>query len=167
MTADTDLSHTSPLSYSVDRAPLAITVPKIKTSAYPIVDSADMTRFIELEVRTEKNSKESFVMLNISDLSKKILDAREGVHNSFIVYKKLGKVIDLSNYFSVSKETVESVENTTIALDNTIDKLEDIIDNSSFGLNKFIMNLDLNRALTLQFILSNKVADYYSEDHKN
>lgn len=167
MIVDMDLSHTTPLSYSVDRLPVQRTVPRAKVVVKPYVDSANVARYKDIEKPLKKIHNEALMMFDISGLAGDILSGKEGICKSLTTYKKLGKIIDFSNYLSVNKETISSIEDTTITLDDTIDELEDIIDSSSFGFNKFIMNLDLNRALTLQFILSNKVADYYSENYKN
>ncbi len=174
MTADMNLSDTNPISAYFDTYPEATAVPRVKALFQPRVDSANIPSQMFDEYRTTKDvfsveniNHKSFVAFDVSDLSKDIILSKESSYNSFKTYRKLGKFIDLSNYISVSEETIISIEDTTIFLDDTIDKLEAIIDNRAFGLNKFILNLDLNRTLTLQFILSNKVADYYLENQEN
>lgn len=159
---DMSLSQTEPLNYLVRRQ--METVDPVRNA---IIKACEDTANIKITKNVDKIENASFKIFNYDDLSRDILSANEGVSKSFTAFKKLGDAIDFSNnYISVNKETVNSIEDTVIALDDTIDELENIIQNTSFGLNKFIMNQDLNRVLTLQFILSNKVADYYCANHK-
>ncbi|BAF70798.1 hypothetical protein [Nitratiruptor sp. SB155-2] len=82
------------------------------------------------------------------------------------VYKFLNILEKYISYAVVTKDDIESVEKALEIIDDTLDDLEEKIDNANF-IHRFLLNKILSKLLTIQFILSNKIADYIGENHQN
>ena len=82
------------------------------------------------------------------------------------VYNLSDSLEKIVGEMDINPSEIESAEELVIRLDDMIDDLETRIKKSSL-LSSFLLRRIRDRLLTIQFIISNKTADLYLEDHQD
>ena len=102
-----------------------------------------------------------------------LFESIKSLHNDAIDMKRLYRIYKILNMFEssfqyaiVDKSNIDGAEETLAIIDDTIDNVEDEIEQSNI-FEKFLWKRILSKLLTIEFILSNKVADYLGENHQN
>jgi len=99
----------------------------------------------------------------ISSIQKGVTD----IKNLYRYYKELSTIESQIKYSYVDDRAIESIEKTLMTIDDTIDVVEEAMENTHNIFKKFLLNRILSKLATIEFVLSNKVADRIGENHKD
>ena len=88
------------------------------------------------------------------------------VKRLYRLYKTLDMVEAYIKYAIVHENDIEAVQEALLIIDDTIDEVEERIEKANI-IQKILLKKILSKLLTIQFVLSNKVADYIGENHQD
>ena len=112
------------------------------------------------------NNVINFSLTPLFDGIKTIQSGAISIKRLYEIYRFLNILEKYINYAVVTKDDIDSVEEALEVIDDTIDDIEEMMDSANF-IQKFLLKRILAKLLTIQFVLSNKLADYIGENHQN
>ena len=109
------------------------------------------------------NHQQPLLAFDISSIIDGSMSIQRSLSSVWTSYKMVGEIIDLSDYLVVDKDSMDTMEVLSLSIDDSIDRVKSIIDNHPFHPSSILTRLLLRRMLTLEFIITNKIADFYIE----